>query len=687
MKKLLFLAEAVSLAHVGRPLTLAHWAKENGYEVHFACSVAGLSKTGSETFPFLTHPLSTISSSLFYNRVNKGSFFYTQDELKSYVEEEKKLIKKINPDLIITDFRLSAPISASLCNKPLLNLSNSHWSPNAECPFPAPQNGIFKWLPSKISKAVFSLIRPLAFKLFAENLNKVRKHYGLDEKKDFRELYTDGTHNAYLDMPEFSKLSSLPKCHFFLGPVIWNATTKNQNIFFQNKENVYISMGSTGNNELIDPIIKAVLKTKAFIILSGVSSEEEIVLLKKHEELKNRSLIKRLLNPEDILPYCKLTICHGGSGTVYQSLSFGTPVLCFPSNPDQCLVSYAVKKLQLGSFIEIANPTEMSIYKAIQNCLSNNEIINNAKNYSKKIAEHNTCNRWLQFLDNLLPKKTTAKEIFMKPSKRPSGVSLAFNQSMVSLKQTEPIKKITPSGYTIKIANTLAERESAYRLAYNVYLEKGYVKENPYKWLVKNQDASNDTITLIVLDKSKKTVGSVTMIFDGQDTIPAKTIYPIEINNLKKQNKKLVEISRLVIDPNYRNGKEILTILFNYLYIYANHVKKYTTLIVEVNPRHKEFYRMLLGFEVIGNIKPCPTVQDAPAVLMSCKLNIDENEIFKATHQNPEKKTHSLFPHFIKKNQEELVAAYLQKQHKPMTEEEKIYFGFTESTIGDILTV
>ena len=36
-KRILFLGEGVCLAHVGRPSVLARWAREAGYDVHFAC--------------------------------------------------------------------------------------------------------------------------------------------------------------------------------------------------------------------------------------------------------------------------------------------------------------------------------------------------------------------------------------------------------------------------------------------------------------------------------------------------------------------------------------------------------------------------------------------------------------------------------------------------------------------------
>ena len=85
--KILFFAEAVSFAHIGRPLVLARWAHENGVEVHFASSPEGLQKTNANSFGFATHSIYTIEGSLFYDRANHGKFFYQKSELKKYVEE------------------------------------------------------------------------------------------------------------------------------------------------------------------------------------------------------------------------------------------------------------------------------------------------------------------------------------------------------------------------------------------------------------------------------------------------------------------------------------------------------------------------------------------------------------------------------------------------------------------------
>ena len=269
----------------------------------------------------------------------------------------------------------------------------------------------------------------------------------------------------------------------------------------------------------------------------------------------------------------------------------------------------------------------------------------------------------------------------MPTKKNKTGLSIAIQSTIFSRKNGKPlIEKKQPSEYTVKIANCLEEKEAVFRMAYQVYLEKGYIKENPNQWLVQSYDFEEDTIILIVQDKEKNIVGTVTLVFDGKSKLPAQKIYSEEIRFLKASKEKVVEISRLVIKPVFRNSKEILVLLFNYLAIYSSLVKEYTCLAIEVNPRHKNYYKELLGFEEIGGEKPCPSVQNAPAILLYLplqKYHLEVDRCQKGSESN--KKDRTLYPYFIKPEQENLVAHYLKNQTRPMRAEEKSYFGFTES--------
>ena len=269
----------------------------------------------------------------------------------------------------------------------------------------------------------------------------------------------------------------------------------------------------------------------------------------------------------------------------------------------------------------------------------------------------------------------------MKKGNLTSGLSAAIQSALyVNQKELTPAVKKVPSEFTIKVANTLEERESVYKLAYQVYLSKGYIKENSNEWLVQSYDQNSETVILMVQDKFKNIVGSVTMVFDGASRLPAEKIYSEELNILRRQNEKVVEISRLVISPEYRNLKEVLVLLFNYLFIYSYLVKKYTCLVIEVNPRHTTYYQELLHFRAIGDERPCPNVQSAPAILMYVPLihGINETKKISQLKQN-EKIDRSLYHYFFKPEQQDLVAHYLKNQVRPISYEEKQYFGFSES--------
>lgn len=268
-----------------------------------------------------------------------------------------------------------------------------------------------------------------------------------------------------------------------------------------------------------------------------------------------------------------------------------------------------------------------------------------------------------------------------------SGVSIAFQAlSSNGLKSNE--NKKLQSEFFIKVANTLEEREAVFKLSYQVYFDKGYIKKQAHERLIRSYDTDEDTVILIVKDQNKQIAGTATLVFDGSMRLPAEKVYGNEINDLKAQGKKSAELCRLVINPNYRNVKDILVLLFNYAAIYIRNIKKYDGLIVEVTPRHKNYYKGLLHFDEIGAEKQCPQVQNTVGVLLYLSAQKYDREL-SCAHKFAINKTQerSLYTLFLNPSQEDLAACYLEKQVKPMSIEEKYYFGLSESGISNAVLV
>lgn len=272
------------------------------------------------------------------------------------------------------------------------------------------------------------------------------------------------------------------------------------------------------------------------------------------------------------------------------------------------------------------------------------------------------------------------KGINVNHKKRISGVSTALSQTQQIIQNNKSIiEEPKTHNYSIKIANTVKERDAAFTLAYKTYLEKGFIQENESKRHICEYDFNHETVILIVQDKEKNIVGSATLVFEENFEIPAKKVYPEEMGLIKKVSKKNTEICRFVINSNSRYSKEILILLFNYAAIYIHKVKKYDGLVIEVNPRHKNYYKELMHFDEIGTEKQCPQVQDAPGILLFLSAskyhNIIENQKYEIKSN---KKSRSLFPFFLKPEQENLVGNYLARQVKPMNDLEKEHFGYLE---------
>src|SRR5262249_26214004 len=110
--RILFVAEAVTLAHVARPIALAQTLDPNRYEVHVACDPRYQALLSPLTDSW--HPLHSIPSPQFLQALAKGQPVYNTDTLRGYVGDDLQLLQEIRPDLVVGDFRLSLAVSAPL---------------------------------------------------------------------------------------------------------------------------------------------------------------------------------------------------------------------------------------------------------------------------------------------------------------------------------------------------------------------------------------------------------------------------------------------------------------------------------------------------------------------------------------------------------------------------------------------
>src|SRR5262249_54510795 len=150
----------------------------------------------------------------FLANIAKGAPMFPADVLRGYVREDRELIRRIRPDLVIGDMRLSLAISARLEHALFAVMINAYWSPHTKHYSIIPELPLTRVIPPRLLGPLYKLSEPTAYALHISQMNRVRQEFGIDAlPADLRMMYTDGDHVLYPDIPEFVPASGLPKNH------------------------------------------------------------------------------------------------------------------------------------------------------------------------------------------------------------------------------------------------------------------------------------------------------------------------------------------------------------------------------------------------------------------------------------------------------------------------------------------
>lgn len=345
-KKILFVAEAVTLAHVGRPLALAQMLDRQRYDVHLACA------PGYEVFfkgSNVHHwTLNSIASAQFLAALARGKPVYDAATLAQYVLDDLRLLQAVRPDVVVGDFRLSLSVSARLAQVPYVGVINAYWSPYVAQRYRVPAIALSRLLPIPLADTLFNLVRPAAFALHSMPLNRVRRAYQLPSLgHDLRRIYTDADHILYADTPEMFPAHDLPVTHSYLGPVMWSPPTGLPSWWDalpRGRDIVYVTLGSSGQGALLPKMLQA-LAPLPLTVIAATAGNSDPGLLPDNAHVAN------YLPGELAAQRARLVICNGGSPTSQQALAAGVPVLGIAGNLDQYLNMDGVLRTGAGALL------------------------------------------------------------------------------------------------------------------------------------------------------------------------------------------------------------------------------------------------------------------------------------------------------------------------------------------------
>jgi UDP:flavonoid glycosyltransferase YjiC (YdhE family) len=364
--RVLMMAEAVTLAHVARPVALAHALDPARYEVVLACAprYAVFASAG----PWQRADLHSIPSAQFIQALARGAPVYDLATLEAYVAEDRALLEAFKPDLVVGDFRLSLSVSARLARVPYLTIANAYWSPHYRGGFPLPVLPMTRWLPLPVAAALFATFRPFAFALHGRPMNQLRARHGLPSLgPELRRVYTDADHHLVPDLAALYPLDDPSGQHTFIGPLMWSPSVDLPPWWDEpvpaGHDTVYVTAGSSGSCSLLALVLQALDGLPVRVLASTAGAPLP-------ERPPANARLAAYLPGDAAAARARLVVCNGGSLTVQQALAAGVPVLGLASNMDQFLNMAPITAAGAGLTLRADRISAAAIRAACQQLLA-----------------------------------------------------------------------------------------------------------------------------------------------------------------------------------------------------------------------------------------------------------------------------------------------------------------------------
>jgi len=398
----LFLPYSPTLSHVSRLLAVAGVLRLRGLKAIFAGSGKEMVHVISEGFPAqaIWEPK---QEELFGAIRARKLNFVSREVLRRMVDADLELFEKVQPAAVVTDGRLSAPIStrvASLPHGAIVNASSTRFRAIPYMPFFSTPG---RWLPP-LRPALVALEYRL-FDLFMGVFRAVAKEYGVPGATTPTDCLTGKDLTLIPDLPEFFPTRHLPDSYHYVGPLTWKPAggALPQVAFPGTAEatpRLYLTFGTTGD---------AATLHAARDLLAGASYRVVITTAGQAPRLTpadGKVEVVDYADGDDLCQQADLVVCHGGNGTIYQALRHGRPVIGIPFIPDQEYNMRRVEALGLGKTVmpRAFSHDPPSFLATIEAVLADEDMKGRCRQFGEKIRTSSGAKRAVDLvIHHLLP--------------------------------------------------------------------------------------------------------------------------------------------------------------------------------------------------------------------------------------------------------------------------------------------
>jgi UDP:flavonoid glycosyltransferase YjiC (YdhE family) len=351
--KVVFFCLSSSLAHAGRVVRLARALAARGHTPILAGQPGFLADPqvvapGEFTVETIWEPDLAGLLSAARGQAPRQAEHVIADRM---LTDELALIDKLRPDLVVTDNRRTAVVSAEIRKIPSLSLVNASmlgphlaWAPRldslaricgpvlgatAEQVLAAPA-----YAGKKPSDPIPFEAQPLG--TFVEGV--IKKHGGKPRNRVHQLCFGDRT--LILDPPSLMPTRDLPPGARQVGPFFAELMVERPSWWDQLKPSqplVYLTYGSTGGPGFPEAVRQLGSALQVAVTTAHLETVPDMPKVR----------VARYLPPE-IMGRARVVVCHGGTQTVYQALSMGTPVVSLPGHLETAVTAIALVQAKMG---------------------------------------------------------------------------------------------------------------------------------------------------------------------------------------------------------------------------------------------------------------------------------------------------------------------------------------------------
>ena len=182
---------------------------------------------------------------------------------------------------------------------------------------------------------------------------------------------------------------------------------------------------------------------------------------------------------------------------------------------------------------------------------------------------------------------------------------------------------------TLKVATTLDEIIEGWRLVYHQYVAAMLIDINPFSIFTFPEYISRNA-AVILGKQNDHNICTISAVLDSRRGLPLDAYFKKELDELRGQKKKLIEIGLLASARDIINPTQTIEMLSSVARFGVH--SNYHDYVIGVHPRRAEFLKKIYGFNVIGEAKVYHRLRKAEVILLYADGQHFETLSRKASH-------------------------------------------------------